>query len=102
MQNMGFFDIKIDDLRQLCIRYNVDKMYLFGSALNSCFNEQSDVDLLVKFKAFDLSKYFDNYMDLKENLENLFERKVDLVEEQSLRNPILINAINKSKKLIYG
>jgi predicted nucleotidyltransferase len=41
-------------------------------------------------------------MDLKENLENLFERKVDLVEEQSLRNPILINAINKSKKLIYG
>jgi predicted nucleotidyltransferase len=102
MQNMGFFDIKIDDLRQLCIRYNVDKMYLFGSALNSSFNEQSDVDLLVKFKAFDLSKYFDNYMDLKENLENLFERKVDLVEEQTLRNPILINAINKSKKLIYG
>lgn len=99
---MGFFDIKIDDLRQLCIRYNVDKMYLFGSALNSNFNEQSDVDLLVKFKAFDLSKYFDNYMDLKENLENLFERKVDLVEEQTLRNPILINAINKSKKLIYG
>jgi predicted nucleotidyltransferase len=102
MQNMGFFDMKIDDLRQLCIRYNVDKMYLFGSALNSNFNEQSDVDLLVKFKSFDLSKYFDNYMDLKENLENLFERKVDLVEEQTLRNPILINAINKSKKLIYG
>ena len=102
MQNMGFFDIKIDDLRQLCIRYNVDKMYLFGSALNSSFNEQSDVDLLVRFKTFELSKYFDNYINLKEKLENLFGRKVDLVEEQKLRNPILINAINRSKKQIYG
>ncbi len=77
-------------------------MLLFGAALNSSFIEQSDVNLLVKFKAYDLSKYFDNYMDLKEILENLFERKVDLVEELTLRKPILINAINKSKKLIYG
>ena len=41
-------------------------------------------------------------MDFKEKLENLFGRKVDLVEEQTLRNPILISAINKSKELIYG
>jgi len=77
-------------------------MYLFGSALNSNFNKESDVDLLVKFKVIELSKYFDNYMDFKEKLENLFGRKVDLVEEQTLRNPILINSINKSKELIYG
>jgi predicted nucleotidyltransferase len=41
-------------------------------------------------------------MDFKESLEKLFGRDVDLVEEQTLRNPILINSINKSKKLIYG
>lgn len=82
--------------------YNVEKMYLFGSALNSNFNKESDVDLLVKFKVIELSKYFDNYMDFKEKLENLFGREVDLVEEQTLRNPILINSINKSKELIYG
>jgi predicted nucleotidyltransferase len=82
--------------------YNVEKMYLFGSALNSNFNKESDVDLLVKFKVIELSKYFDNYMDFKEKLENLFGHKVDLVEEQTLRNPILINSINKSKELIYG
>ena len=46
--------------------------------------------------------YFDNYMDFKERLEKLFGREVDLVEEQTLRNPILINSINKSKELIYG
>ena len=82
--------------------YNVEKMYLFWSALNSNFNKESDIDLLVKFKFIELSKYFDNYMDFKENLEKLFGREVDLVEEQTLRNPILINSINKSKELIYG
>jgi predicted nucleotidyltransferase len=65
-------------------------MYLFGSVLNSNFNKESDIDLLVKFKFIELSKYFDNYMNSTENLEKLFEREVVLVEEQTLRNPILI------------
>ena len=99
---MGIVDKNMEDLKMLCTMYNVEKMYLFGSALNSNFNKKSDIDLLVKFKSFDLSKYFDNYMDLKERLEKLFGREVDLVEEQTLRNPILINSINKSKELIYG
>lgn len=91
-----------EDLKMLCTMYNVEKMYLFGSALNSNFNKKSDIDLLVKFKSIELSKYFDNYMDFKEKLKKLFGREVDLVEEQTLRNPILINSINKSKELIYG
>ena len=99
---MVIVDKNMEDLKMLCTMYNVEKMYLFGSALNSNFNKKSDIDLLVKFKSFDLSKYFDNYMDLKERLEKLFGREVDLVEEQTLRNPILINSINKSKELIYG
>jgi len=99
---MGIVDLNIEDLKKLCATYNVEKMYLFGSALNSNFNKESDIDLLVKFKSIELSSYFDNYMDFKENLEKLFDRDVDLVEEQTLKNPILINAINKSKKLIYG
>lgn len=99
---MGIVDRNIEDLKKLCTMYNVEKMYLFGSALNSNFNKQSDIDFLVKFKVIELSKYFDNYMDFKEKLENLFGREVDLVEEQTLRNPILINSINKSKELIYG
>jgi predicted nucleotidyltransferase len=99
---MGFVDIHLEDLRKLCIAYNVDKMYLFGSALNASFNKESDVDFLVKFKPIELSTYFDNYINFKENLEKLVGREVDLVEEQTLRNPILINSINRSKKLLYG
>jgi predicted nucleotidyltransferase len=89
-------------LKNLCADYHVDKMYLFGSALNSSFTAQSDVDLLVKFKQMDLGKYFQNYMELKKNLESLLGRKIDLFEQQTLKNPILIKSINKSKELIYG
>jgi uncharacterized protein len=99
---VGIIDRNMDDLKRLCTLYNVEKMYLFGSILNSNFNNDSDIDFLVKFKSIEISTYFDNYMDFKENLEKLFGREVDLVEEQTLRNPILINSINKSKELIYG
>jgi predicted nucleotidyltransferase len=99
---MGIVEQNIDDIKRLCILYNVDKMYLFGSVLNSSFNEKSDIDLLVKFKSMELADYLDNYIGFKENLEALFGREVDLVEEQTLRNPVLIKSINKSKSLIYG
>lgn len=92
----------INRLKLLCTLYNVEKMYLFGSALNSNFNDTSDIDLLVKFKPIELSLYFDNYINFKEKLESLFGRNVDLLEEQTLKNPILINSINKNKELIYG
>jgi predicted nucleotidyltransferase len=95
-------DQNIESLKRLCNIYNVDKMYLFGSALTSNFNNESDIDFLVKFKSIELSQYFENYLSFKENLETLFGREVDLLEEQTLKNPILINSINRSKELVYG
>jgi predicted nucleotidyltransferase len=99
---MKNIDYKIENLNKLCIDYNVEKMYLFGSVLNSNFNKDSDVDLLVKFKEIELAEYFDNYINFKEKLVELFGRDVDLLEEQTLRNPILIKSINSSKELVYG
>ena len=99
MKNIEF---NIEKLNKLCINYNVEKMYLFGSVLNSNFNKESDVDLLVKFKEIELAEYFDNYINFKEKLVELFGREVDLLEEQTLRNPILIKSINNSKELVYG
>ena len=99
---MKNIDFNIENLNKLCIYYNVEKMYLFGSVLNSNFTKDSDVDLLVKFKEIELTKYFDNYINFKEKLVELFGREVDLLEEQTLRNPILIKSINRSKELVYG
>jgi predicted nucleotidyltransferase len=41
-------------------------------------------------------------MEFKEELEQLFKRPVDLVEEKTVKNPILRRSIEQSKKLIYG
>lgn len=92
----------IDELRALCDLHNVEALYVFGSASTGTMNKSSDIDLLVKFKEFDIAKYFLNYMEFKSRLKSLFKRDIDLVEEQSLKNPILINSINRTKELIYG
>lgn len=92
----------MESLKNICYLHNVEKIYLFGSAVTSNFTATSDVDFLVKFKTMELSDYFQNYLNLKEKLEKLFGRNVDLLEAQTLKNPILKSSINKSKKLIYG
>ena len=94
--------IKKNKVKELCKKHKVEKLYLFGSATNESFNQKSDIDLLVSFKNIELAHYFMNYITLKEKFEELFGRDVDLVEEQTLKNPILINSINKNKELIYG
>ena len=49
-----------------------------------------------------LSDYFDNFFDFKYALENLFGRKVDLLEEQTIKNPYLKKNVDATKTLIYG
>ena len=94
--------IEKNKIQKLCFKHKVDKLYLFGSATNETFSPESDIDLLVSFKDIDLKQYFTNYFGLKSNLKKLFKREIDLVEEQTLKNPVLIKSINKSKELIYG
>lgn len=89
-------------IAKLCKTHKVDTLYLFGSANTANFNDNSDVDFLVKFKTFDLKLYFQNYMSFRESLKKILNREIDLVEEQSLKNPVLIRSIEKNKQLIYG
>ncbi len=95
-------EINTDLISELCEKHNVEKLYLFGSATNDKFTNESDIDFLVRFKSIHLAKYFENFLSFKEHLKATFKREIDLVEEQSLKNPILIQSINKSKQLIYG
>ena len=99
---MTVIENHLDSIKSICAEHYVDKLYLFGSALSSRFNNQSDLDFLVKFQPVELSEYFNNYLDLKNELSSLFGRDIDLLEEQALKNPILIESINNSKELVYG
>ena len=90
---MEIIEQNTNRLIELCVNHKVGQLYLFGSALTSQFNETSDIDLLVQFSQVDLLEYFDNYMDFKEKLEALFNRPVDLVEDQAIRNPVSVELL---------
>ena len=92
----------IDEIIALCEKHYVHDLYVFGSVLTDSFSSDSDIDFLVRFGDIDLLEYFDNYMELKESLEKLLSRVVDLVEIQTVKNPILKRSIDHNKVLIYG
>jgi uncharacterized protein len=46
--------------------------------------------------------YADNYFDFRFALEDIFQRKVDLLERPAMKNPYLISAILKTQKLLYA
>lgn len=91
----------IPDIVKLSEKHFVDKLFLFGSATQSTFNETSDIDFLVTFKEIPILEYADNFFDFKFELEDLFDRKIDLISEKSLTNPYLIKSINRTKILLY-
>ena len=99
---MNIVEENINAISKFCLQHNVENMYVFGSILTRNFSHNSDIDFLVNFGNVQPENYFDNYIDLKTNLEQLFNRSVDLVEEKTLKNPVLRNSINQNKKLIYG
>ncbi len=98
---MNLIEQNKSEIFALCAKHEVDKLYLFGSILTGKFNDNSDVDILIQFGNIDLLQYFDNYMDFKEQLEALLHRKVDIVENQAVRNPIFRNVIDREKQLLY-
>lgn len=86
----------------LCKSHDVEELYAFGSSISNRFNEQtSDIDLLVELKTTDPIQRGENLMDLWEKFEEFFHRKVDLLTNNAIKNPILRKSIDSSKLLIY-
>jgi hypothetical protein len=90
---------KSEEVSTLCQKHKVDKLYAFGSVLQAAFSEESDIDLLVGFKH---QEYGQDYLDLKDEFETLFQKPVDLLTVGQLRNPYFIEELNRTQKMIYG
>ena len=91
------------ELAQLCRRFKARRLAVFGSAAKGSFSrETSDLDFLVKLDAASPAEYADNYFGLAHALEELFQRKVDLVTAQSIRNPYFLQGVNQTRRLIYA
>lgn len=75
------------ELQRVCARYGVRRLRVFGSVLTDCFDpERSDVDFLVDFEP-GRPDPFDDYFGLRESLEAIVGRDVDLIVARAVRNP---------------
>ena len=92
-----------EKLIELCKKYRVAELDLFGSATTGEFDEEkSDIDFLVEFKKTVDQDRFDNFFNFLAELKQLFNRSIDLVEIGGLRNPYFIEMVNQTKRRIYA
>jgi len=90
-----------EELRELCRRFHVRRLDLFGSAAGDDFDPaRSDLDFLVEFER-GAPWAFKTYFGFKESLEALFGRKVDLVEPSAIRNPYFKESVERSREPIF-
>lgn len=91
------------EVAELCRRKQVRRLEIFGSAARDDFDpSRSDLDFLVEFEPKSPVRGLDAYFGLKEELEALFGRPVDLVMPDAVRNPYVRAGIDKSRHLLYA
>ena len=86
---------------ELCRRYGVAELALFGSVLRDDFRPDSDVDVLVSFGP-EAHPSLLELVELREDLKDLFGREIDLVERAGLRNPFRRRAILSTAEVVYA
>jgi len=89
------------EIDRICRRLPVKRLGIFGSALTRNFSQSSDVDVLVIFDSGEDIDFFDKYFELKEQLEKIFERDVDLVVDKNFRNPVFRKSVDRTNTVIY-
>ncbi len=94
---------RMPELTALCRRFGVRRLELFGSALRADFDPAtSDLDFLLEIEPPTGLGYADAYFGLHEGLEQLFGRAVDLVSIGAVKNPHLLQAIERSRRSLYA
>jgi predicted nucleotidyltransferase len=91
-----------DALGELCVRFHVGRLGIFGSAATGDLRKDSDLDFLVEFRRVGSMTPADQYFGLLGALEELFGREIDLLTERSLRNPYFIRSVEKTRQLLYA
>ena len=100
---MKLIELNLQRILDLCRKHKVKTLSVFGSILTDRFNDQSDVDLLVRFKdnEIPLLEFGDNFFGLQFALEDMFHRRVDLVCDDAIKNSYFRKEVDRTKHLIY-
>ena len=94
-------NIHRDQLEAFCKKWKVSELSFFGSVLRDDFRKDSDIDVLVEFLANSGWSLYD-WIDMQDELEMMFKRKVDIISKKGLRNPYRRKAILSSREVFYA
>jgi len=86
----------------VCQANGVKRLEMFGSFSRGDLMRESDVDFIVEFADPLRAGVFDRYLTVRQELESIFGRNVDLVEKSAIQNPILQREIAKDRILVYA
>ena len=100
LERNGIF-LNYDDVLYLCKKYCIIELSIFGSSIRDDFTQNSDIDILVSFAPISQITLFD-IIELENEFSILLNRKVDIVEKESLKNPIRKNKILSTREIIYA
>ncbi len=99
---MKINDKNLDQIKKLCEENNVRTLSAFGSVVRDDFSIESDIDFVVDFNENDPFKYTNLYFQLKDKLEKLLKRQIDLIEYRAIKNKYFRKELDETKVLIYG
>ncbi len=93
--------LEYESIKRFCSKYMIRQFSIFGSSLRQDFNAESDIDVLVSFSEEASVSLFD-LIDIENELMLMFGRPVDLVEKESLKNPVRRKNILRNMETIYA
>ena len=94
-------EIPTERLLEFCRKWKVAELALFGSVLRDDFSPESDVDVLVELAPDHGLSLFD-WVEMIDELKDLFGREVDLVSKRGLRNPFRRHRILSTCEIIHA
>jgi uncharacterized protein len=93
--------VRQEQIEAFCRKWKIRELALFGSVLRDDFRPDSDVDVLVEFEPDHGHSLFE-FFYMKEELEAIFGRPVDLVQKSAVDNPFIRHHIRHNRQVVYA
>jgi uncharacterized protein len=98
-------DLPLEQIVQVCRKYDVVELDIFGSALRDDLRPDSDIDFLVVFRNDDAGPWMGKYTDMEQELTSLLGRRVDVVSRRAVEqsdNYLRRRHILQTARLVYA
>ncbi|WP_349260559.1 nucleotidyltransferase family protein [Longimicrobium sp.] len=94
-------EVPRERIEEFCRKWHVSELALFGSVLRDDFRPDSDVDVLVTFEA-GVRPSLDDWLDMEDELQAAFGRRIDLVEKARVENPFIRRHVLHNHQVLHA